>query len=108
MSDRGEERCERVIKGDIVMENGKTEAVLSNSSRYSLFSFGNRCIKFKTSPYLERYISVSKWNNGYIECLAKYSTLPQPVEEYIDLRYIASRLGLPDDVFKDIGRVTVK
>ncbi len=90
------------------MENDKTEAYLSNSSRYSLFSFGNRCIKFKTSPYLERYISVSKWNNGYIECLAKYSTLPQPVEEYIDLRYIASRLGLPDDVFMDIGRVTVK
>ena len=90
------------------MENDKTEAYLSNSSRYSLFSFGNRCIKFKTSPYLERYISVSKWNNGYIECLAKYSTLPQPVEEYIDLRYIASRLGLPDDVFKDIGKVTVK
>lgn len=90
------------------MENGKTEAYLSNSSRYSIFSFGNRCIKFKTSPYLERYISVSKWNNGYIECLAKYSTLPQPVEEYIDLRYIASRLGLPDDVFMDIGRVTVK
>ena len=66
------------------------------------------CKLCKTSPYLERYISVSKWNNGYIECLAKYSTLPQPVEEYIDLRYIASRLGLPDDVFKDIGRVTVK
>ncbi|MBP3209842.1 MAG: hypothetical protein J6M64_08070 [Oscillospiraceae bacterium] len=83
-------------------------AELSNTSRYSVFKTGDLTIKFKTSPYLERYCSVSKWNNGYIECKAKYSTLPEPVEDYIDLRYIADRLHLPDNIFCDIKEVTVR
>ena len=81
--------------------------ILSNNDRYSLFQMDNLCIKFKTSPYLVRYISVLKWDNGYIECMAEYSTVPEPVEEYIDLRYIADRLLLPDDIFKDIKEVKV-
>ena len=82
-------------------------AYLSLSPRYSIFEWGGRRMKFKTSPYLERYVSVLEWNNGYLECLAKYSTLPQPVEEYLDLRFIAERLKLPTDVFRDVERVEV-
>ena len=96
----------------IMEKQEKTEAmsiaVLSNTDRYSIFSFGDKCIKFKTSPYLERYLSVSKWDNGYIVCNASYSTIPEPVEEYIDLRFIAERLRLPKDVFHQIKEVKVQ
>ena len=87
------------------MTNGV--ALLTNDKRYSIFIFGNMRMKFKTSPYLVRYDSISKWNNGYIVCLATYSTLKEPVEEYIDLRYIADRLQLPENVFKDIKEVRI-
>ena len=83
-------------------------ALLSGDVRYSVFQAGELCIKFKTSPYLKRYICVSKWDSGYIECVAEYSTLSEPVEEYIDLRFIADRLGLSSDVFKNIKEVVVK
>ena len=83
-------------------------AVLSNNSRYSVFEFGSTRIKFKTSPYLICYNEILKWNNGYIECMANYTTLDEPIEEYIDLRFIASRLKLPEDVFKEIKEVRLK
>lgn len=82
--------------------------VLTNEPRYSMFKAGDICIKFKTSPYLERYLSIQKWNKGYIECMAKYSTVPQPVEEFIDLRFIAERLKLPQNFFDSIKEVTVQ
>ena len=81
--------------------------VLSNTKRYSVFQCGGTRIKFKTSPYLEQYTSILKWNNGYIECMAKYSTLSEPIEEYIDLRFIADRLRLPPDIFSQIKEVKV-
>ena len=81
--------------------------ILSNNERYSMFRMGDLCIKFKTSPYLIRYLSILKWDNGYIECMAKYSTVPQAVEEYIDLRYIAERLQLPENIFENIKEVKV-
>ena len=88
-------------------ENPTNYGILTNTPRYSVFYGGNTQIKFKTSPYLERYVSIKKWDNGYIECFAKYSTLPEPVEEYIDLRFIADRLQLPEDFFDQIKEVRV-
>ena len=81
--------------------------ILSNNDRYSLFRIGDLCIKFKTSPYLKKYTEILKWNNGYIECMAEYTTMPEPVEEYIDLRFIAERLRLPKDIFENIKEVRV-
>ena len=88
--------------------NCTAQAVLTNTDRYSIFHAGDLRIKFKTSPYLEHYNSILKWDNGYIECMAKYSTLTEPIEDYIDLRFIADRLRLPPDVFENIREVTVK
>ena len=48
-----------------------------------------------------------KWDNGYIECMAKYSTLKEPIEEYIDLRAIAEEQRLPKDIFKGISEVHI-
>lgn len=89
------------------MNHNKKTGILSNNHKWSFFQVGDLCIKFKTSPYLIRYLSIKKWDNGYIECLAEYSTLSNPVEEYIDLGFIADRLLLPKDIFKDIEEVKV-
>lgn len=81
--------------------------ILTNTGNFSIFKIGNLQIKFKTSPFLQKYTSITKWNKGYIECMAKYSTLDTPIEEYIDLRYIAKRLRLPNDIFDNIKEVKV-
>ena len=95
-----------------MIDEGKTadcskSGILSNNGRYSLFQIGDLCIKFKTSPYLIKYTEILKWNNGYIECMAEYTTTPDPVEEYIDLRFVAERLRLPEDIFENIREVRV-
>ncbi len=82
-------------------------AILTNTDKFSIFQIGDMQIKFKTSPFLQKYTSIIKWNNGYIECMAKYSTLDTPIEEYIDLRYIAERLRLPKNIFDNIKEVKV-
>lgn len=87
---------------------GKNVGILSNTPRYSIFQMGDLRIKFKTSPYLKRYLSIMKWDNGYIECMAEYNTMPEPVEEYIDLGCIAERLRLPENIFYDISEVVVQ
>lgn len=81
--------------------------ILTNTDKFSIFKIGDLQIKFKTSPFLQKYTSITKWNNGYIECMAKYSTLDTPIEEYIDLRYIAKRLRLLKDIFDNIKEVKV-
>ena len=80
---------------------------LYNTDRFSILKLKDYKIKFKTSPFLEKYTSILKWNKGYIECLAKYSTMQEPIEEYIDLRYIADRLELPKDLFDDVEEVVI-
>ena len=82
-------------------------AILTNNDKFSIFKIGDLQIKFKTSPFLQKYISILKWNKGYIEWMAKYSTLDTPIEEYIDLRYIAKRLRLPQDIFDNIQEVRI-
>lgn len=82
-------------------------AILTNNDKFSIFKIGDLQIKFKTSPFLQKYISILKWNKGYIECMAKCSTLDTPIEEYIDLRYIAKRLRLPQDIFDNIQEVRI-
>ena len=79
--------------------------ILTNTDKFSIFKIGDLQIKFKTSPFLQKYTSITKWNNGYIECMAKYSTLDTPIEEYIDLRYIAKSIRLPKDIFGKIKEV---
>ena len=80
---------------------------LTNKGNISIFQWSNLRIEFETSPYLECYTSILKWDNGYIECMAKYSTLKEPIEEYIDLRAIAEEQGFSKDIFKGIKEVRV-
>ena len=73
---------------------------------YSFFQIGDLCIKFYTSPYLQKYCSVDRWeNNGYIEYTGMFSTSKEPIKDSIDLGYIAERLHLPQGVFDKIKEV---
>lgn len=78
----------------------------THGKNYSIFQVGDLSIKFYTSPSLKRYCCINKWSdNGYIEYLGEFYGRPEPVEDSIDLAFIARRLRLPQDVFKGIKEV---
>ena len=72
-------------------------AYLSNEGKYSSFSYQGDVIRFMTSPRLVRYTKVTKWDNGYIEAIARYGDKEE--EEYIDLVPILENLCIPSDEF---------
>ena len=71
----------------------KTEAILTSSGKFTLFSFGARITSFRTSHCLERYTKVLQWDNSYLVVMAKYQGRDEE-EEYIDIEYIYDSLGL--------------
>ncbi len=90
------------------MDTGKT-AILSSCGNMTSFTVDDRVIRFRTSDHLVRYEKVTKWENGYIECLATYDNPPTTEEEYIDLVPILENLYFnPDDFLRGIERVTVQ
>ena len=77
-----------------------------NEKKYSVFQFGDIRIKFYTSPYLQKYCKINKWSDeGYIEYEGAFSTTKEIIKDTIDLKTIAKRLHLSDNVFKGIKGV---
>lgn len=74
-------------------------AILGNDEYFTVFSFGNRVIRFRAPYSLEKYTSVKEWDNGYLVVMAKYSHNAEPEEEYIDLRPILGDLYINADEF---------
>ena len=90
------------------MGAGKT-AILSSSGNMTSFTVDDCTIRFRTSDNLIRYEKVTKWDNGYIECLATYDNPLVTEEEYIDLVPILENLYFnPDEFLRGIERVTVQ
>ena len=58
---------------------------IEQSGCNTVFSYGGHVIWFLNSPYLEYYTSIKEWDDRYMVTSAKYSTLPEEEEEYIDL-----------------------
>ncbi len=67
-------------------------AILSSDKEFTSFSSGGHTIRFRTSPRLTRYTSVKEWDHGYLVVMAKYSSMPNEEEEYIDLVPILKNL----------------
>ena len=86
----------------------KRTAYLSNNRGYTCFQIGNQVFRFTASPYLERYTCVKEYDGGYLVVDAKYSTMEQPEEDYIDMEYIINELGLNKDILKGIKEVIIK
>ena len=81
-------------------------AFLSHEGKYSSFSYRGDIIRFMTSPRLVRYAEVTKWDNGYLEVVARYGERDE--EEYIDLVPILRNLCVdPDEFLKSVKRVEV-
>lgn len=67
-------------------------AMLGNDDMFTIFSFGNRTIRFKAPYSLEKYTEVKEWDNGYLVVMAKYRHNTEPEEDYIDLLPILDNL----------------
>lgn len=86
----------------------KEIATLSNDDTFTVFSFGNRTIRFKAPYSLERYTEVKEWDNGYLVVMAKYRHNTQAEEDYIDLLPILDGLYINANEFlKPIKGVSI-
>jgi hypothetical protein len=84
-------------------------AQLSNISGYTVFSYGNKTIKFSCPRSLEYYDSVKTWDNGYIVVMAKYAHGTDLEEEYIDLLPVLENLYMdPARFLQPIDKVEIK
>ena len=79
--------------------SNETTAVLSSFPDYTTFSFNGTTLTFRTCSGLERYTAVKRWNNGYLEVMAKYFHCPEEIEEYIDLRPMLDNLYMDAQAF---------
>ena len=83
-------------------------AFLSNRGEYTIFSFDGKVITFLTSKNLECYTKILKWDNGYIEVMAKNKGKPEH-EDYIDLQPILENLYMnPESFLSRIKNVEVQ
>ncbi len=83
-------------------------ATLSSGNGFTSFSYGGHVIRFRTSPNLERYTRIKEWDNGYLVTMARYSTLPEEEEEYIDLVPVLENLYFDPQAFlKPIRNVRI-
>ena len=77
-------------------------AFLSNKGEYTTFTAGDAVITFLTSRNLEKYLSVTKWNRGYLVVVSQ-NYGQEPEEDYIDLRPILRNLMIDCDSF--LGKI---
>ena len=83
-------------------------AVLTNSGRYSMFSFKGKTITFMHGKELQRYLRVKEWNDGYlvVDCLG---TAKGQYEDYIDMPYILENLYMdPRDFLSRMQGVLIQ
>lgn len=82
-------------------------AYLTNNGRYTVFSTSKKSIKFITGKNLERYVSVVKWDNGYLVVMSK-NINREPEENYIDLIPILENLLInPKEFLEPIKEVRI-
>lgn len=82
-------------------------AFLSNNGRYTTFTFGGTTITFLTSKNLDCYTKIKKWDNGYLEVLAKNKGKDEH-EDFIDLVPILENLYMnPKQFLSKIKNVEI-
>lgn len=83
-------------------------AKISVDGKYTVFSFRDQRIKFRTSTKLKKYLRVKKWDNGYLVVDAEYSTLGE-TEEYVDITSVLEDLYIDAKAFlKPIKEVQIE
>jgi len=90
------------------MKNQKV-AFLSHQGEFTIFSFANYVIRFRTSRHLEKYTEILESDNGYLVVMAKYDNSSIEEEEYIDLIPILKNLYFDADKFvRNISEVKIR
>ena len=83
-------------------------ARISVDGKYTVFTFRDKRIKFRTSTKLKKYLRVKEWNNGYLVVDADYTTLGE-TEEYVDITSVLEDLYIDPKAFlKPIKGVQVE
>ncbi len=87
----------------------KNIAYLSNKKDIIYFSFQDKTIRFKGPYSLNTINQIIEWDKGYLVVNATYTHSDEPIEDYIDLRPILTRLYIDADTFLSaIDTVEVK
>ena len=73
-------------------------ASIKVDGKYSYFTYEDKCIKFRTSNKLKKYLRVKKWNKGYLVVDVDYETLGE-TEEYVDIKSILDDLYIDVETF---------
>ena len=83
-------------------------AILGSFDHYSTFSFRGKTLTFRTCEGLEKYTRIIRWDNGYIEVMAKYKQKEHEIEEYINLNPVLEGLYMDKEAFlSPIERVEI-
>ena len=81
-----------------MMNMDKDMAKIQVDGKYSIFTFRDKCIRFRTSTKLKKYLRVKEWNNGYLVVDVDYSTMGE-TEEYVDITSILNDLYIDAQSF---------
>ena len=73
-------------------------AKISVDGKYSVFTFRDKSIRFRTSTKLKKYLRVKEWDNGYLVVDVDYSSLGE-TEEYVDIKSILNDLYIDEQKF---------
>ena len=93
---------------EVVINVNEDMAKIQVDGKYTIFTFRDKCIKFRTSTKLKKYLRVKEWNNGYLVVDVDYSTLGK-TEEYVDITSILNNLYIDAQRFlKPIKGVQVE
>ena len=73
-------------------------AVLSNTGRYTKFTFKGKTITFMHGKDLVKYLQIKEWKDGYlvVDCLGN---VKGQYEDYIDMPYILENLYMDPAVY---------
>lgn len=83
-------------------------AYLCNKDEYTIFKVNREVVKFRTSPYLETYTEIKEYDDGYMVLMAQLSTIPEPDEDYMDIKGVFQELELDTRVLSQITEVIIK
>lgn len=90
----------------------KVKAYIYNKGEYTYFRIGHEVVRFATSPYLNRYVRVKEYDNGYIVvdaefCEPKNRKIKHVEEDYLDISYVLKELGLDTRILEKVTEVEI-
>lgn len=83
-------------------------AYLYNDGDYTFFKVGQEIVKFRTSPYLEKYVEVKEYADGYLVVDLKLLKSDKVYEDYLDIKGIFNEIELDTSILSQVSEVIIK